>query len=109
MLQSMYIYCFSFSLCLFYADDYKNCSGKLSNLEKTHPVFIHSNVNFQESEDSKLYIDGHVMEIERVPHGSDLCTCIFGIRYDSDESEVLNFAVKVFLFPVSLRLLLNEI
>ncbi|KAL6496998.1 hypothetical protein OROGR_028927 [Orobanche gracilis] len=49
-------------------------------------IFI-SDVDFQDSEDNALYFDAHVVEIERRPHDSDKCTCIFVVRYDYDNFE----------------------
>ncbi|KAL6559922.1 hypothetical protein OROGR_005039 [Orobanche gracilis] len=42
---------------------------------------------YRDSEDNALYCDAHVVEIERRPHDSDKCTCIFVVRYDYDNFE----------------------
>ncbi|GFQ05662.1 protein sawadee homeodomain homolog 1 [Phtheirospermum japonicum] len=53
---------------------------------------------YREADDATLYCDAHVVEIERKPHGSDECTCIFVVRYDHD-----NFEDKVTLGKLCCR------
>ncbi|KAL6585075.1 hypothetical protein OROMI_004364 [Orobanche minor] len=68
-----------------------------------YDVILISDVDFQDSEDNALYCDAHVVEIERMPHDSDKCTCIFVVRYDYDNFEVLNSTIrKVSAFRVKL-------
>lgn len=48
-----------------------------------------SNVDLQEADDADLYVDAHVVDIERKPHDSSgVCSCVFVVRYDSDNVEV---------------------
>lgn len=52
-------------------------------------------VDFQEAEDNALYCDAHVVEIERKAHDSNGCTCIFVVRYDHNNVEVLIFPNRI--------------
>ncbi|KAG8380013.1 hypothetical protein BUALT_Bualt07G0149400 [Buddleja alternifolia] len=45
---------------------------------------------FREAENHALYGDAYIVEIERKLHDSNGCTCIFVVRYDFDNIEVLN-------------------
>ncbi|GAB2293498.1 hypothetical protein Dimus_027703 [Dionaea muscipula] len=42
---------------------------------------------FQERSDYALYVDAHVMEIQRRLHDIKGCRCIFVVRYDDDKTE----------------------
>ena len=74
--------------------------------------FFHFRINgcFQERLDYAVYVDAHVMEIQRRLHDINGCRCIFVIRFDDDKTEVIDFPehmkirLDFILFPVNTEL-----
>lgn len=46
--------------------------------------------SLQEGKEQALYFDAHVLDVQRRRHDIRGCRCRFLVRYDHDQSEVLN-------------------